>query len=276
MLIPVPKFKKQIQQTTAFLNKALPKTPRVAIVLGSGLGGVVDEIQNKKVIPYSKIPNFPKSTVAGHRGQLVYGTIGKLPVITFQGRWHYYEGIPLQQATFYVRVLKQLGVEILLITNAAGGLDKNMNPGDIMLITDQINMIANPLIGPHDEFFGPRFPDMTHAYNPELRELAKKIAKKLKLKIRKGVYLAVSGPTYETHAELNFIRKFGANAVGMSTTPEVIVARQVGLKVLGFSAITDVIKPGHHEALTHEEVLRVAKEMGGRFSKLLIGILKKI
>src|SRR5208282_3976200 len=140
MLIPIPKFKKQIQQTTAFLNKSLPKTPKVAIMLGSGLGGLVDEIQNKKVIPYSKIPNLPKSGVAGHHGQLVYGTIGKLPVIAFQGRWHYYEGISLQQCTFYVRVLKQLGVEILLITNASGGLDKNMNPGDIMLITDQINM----------------------------------------------------------------------------------------------------------------------------------------
>ncbi len=277
MLIPIPKFKKQIQQTTVFLNKTLPKTPRIAIMLGSGLGGVVDEIQNKKVIPYSKIPNLPKSSIAGHHGQLVYGTIGKLPLIAFQGRWHYYEGIPLQQCTFYVRVIKQLGVEILLITNASGGLRGDMKPGEIMLITDQINMMGtNPLIGPHDNSFGPRFPDMLNCYDSELRKFAIKTAKEIKLKIKQGVYMAVSGPCYETFAELNYLRKFGADAVGMSTIPEVIVARQVGLKILGFSAITDVIKPGHPDALTHEEVLRVAKEMGGRFSKLLLGILKKL
>lgn len=276
-MIPIPKFKKQIQQTAKYLKKNLPKVPKVAVMLGSGLGGVVDEIKNKKVIPYEKIPNLPKSSVKGHHGQLVYGTVGKLPIIAFQGRWHYYEGFSLQQCTFYVRVVKQLGAEILLITNASGGLRKDMEPGDIMLITDQINLMGtNPLIGPHDDSFGVRFPDMLHCYDPGLRKLAIKTAKELKLKIKEGVYMAVSGPCYETFSELNYARVLGADAVGMSTIPEVIVARQAGLKVLGFSAVTDVIKPGHSEPLTHDEVLKVAKEMGGRFTKLLLETLKKL
>jgi purine-nucleoside phosphorylase len=277
MNLNVQDYRKKVEQTAKYLNKTLPQIPNVAIMLGSGLGGLVQKIENQKIISYSKVPNFPHSSVKGHAGQLVYGTVGKNAVMAFQGRWHYYEGYTMQQVTFYVRVLKVLGVENLIVTNAAGGLRGKMTPGDIMLITDQINLLgANPLLGPNDDFFGPRFPAMNEAYDLKLQVLAKKTAKSLKIKLQKGVYCAISGPNYETHAELHMLRTIGSDAVGMSTVPEVLVARHCGVKVLGFSAITDVIRPGQTEPITHEEVLKVANEMGVKFTKLVTEILKKM
>lgn len=270
-------YQLKIKETADYLKAQLPGIPQVAVMLGSGLGGLVEHLEILKTIDYKDIPNFPQSSVQGHAGKLVYGKASKNEVCCFQGRWHYYEGYPLEQVTFYVRVLKELGVPTLVVTNAAGGLQAGMQPGDIMLITDHINMMGdNPLLGPNREEWGPRFPDMTHPYHPAYCKLAKETAAELGITLREGVYCVLSGPNYETQAEIKMLKILGADAVGMSTVPEVLVARQAGLKVLGFSAITDVIQSGEQPPVTHAEVLKVAREMGERFTKLVIEILKKM
>ena len=208
------------------------------IILGSGLGDLADNIKDKKIIPYSAIPGFASCTADGHKGNLIAGTLGGKPVCAMQGRFHYYEGYDIRKVTLPVRVMRLLGVEYLFVSNASGGINNSFKVGDIMVITDHINMLPNPLVGPNADDFGPRFPDMLNAYDPELAAKAEEIAAECGIILRKGVYLATSGPSYETQAEYDWFRKMGADAVGMSTTPEVIVARHCGLKVFGVSVVS--------------------------------------
>ena len=214
--------------------------PEVGIVLGSGLGKLSDEINDPITIPYSDIPGFPVSTAIGHKGNFIIGELGGKTVIAMQGRIHYYEGYPMHQVTLPIRVMKVLGIKYLFVSNAAGGTNFDYNVGELMIIKDHINMLPNPLIGPNLDDFGPRFPDMTRPYEPELIKKAEKIAEEEGIKLRKGVYLALTGPCYESPAEYGFYRSIGADAVGMSTTPEVIVARHSGIPCFGMSVITDV------------------------------------
>jgi len=269
---------KQIESSATYLKKQIKLNPKIAIILGSGLGDtVIAVIQNKKSISYKTIPHFPVSTVQGHSGQLVAGSINQIPIIVLQGRWHFYEGYNLAEITFPIRVLKAIGIETLILTCAAGGLNPKHQPGDIMLITDHINLIGgNPLVGINDPEFGPRFPDMSEAYNNGLINLAKRTAKRLEIHLQQGVYTAVSGPNYETNAELNWLRSIGTDAVGMSTVPENIVANQIGLRVLGFAAITDVWHGKYSQPLSHTEVIKVAKQISSKLSKIIINIIKSL
>lgn len=217
---------------------ALPR-PRVAVVLGSGLGKLADAIANPLVIPYAEIPNFRTSTAVGHKGNLIAGLLGGRPVLAMQGRFHFYEGYTMQEVTFPVRVFAAMGISTLLVSNAAGAVNPDYRVGDLMVITDHINLLPNPLIGPNLDRFGPRFPDMTEAYSPRLRRLADAIAADMGIALRRGIYVGGTGPTYETPAEYRFYRTIGGDACGMSTVPEVIVARHCGLEVFGMSVITN-------------------------------------
>lgn len=249
--------------------------PELGVILGSGLGEVTAALSQTASLAYEDIPNFPVSTVAGHAGRLVCGHWGGKAVLVFQGRFHYYEGYSLAQVAFPVRVLAGLGAHTLIVTNAAGGLREDWQPGELMLIADHLNFLGdNPLRGPHDARFGSRFPDMTNAYDVELRRLAREVAAEAGLTLREGVYAAVSGPSYETPAEARFLRLAGADAVGMSTVPEVIAARQAGLRVLAISCLTNILSP--HQVLDHGEVVRRAKAAAGALAKLLNGILARL
>ena len=214
-------------------------SPKIGIVLGSGLGKLGEQIQNPVVIPYREIPGFPISTAVGHKGNIIYGTLGGKEVVAMQGRFHYYEGYPMQTVTIGIRVMKLLDVEFLFVSNAAGGTNADYKVGDLVIIKDHINMMPNPLIGPNLEEFGPRFPDMTCAYDLELQALAERMGIEMKVNLRKGVYFGVTGPTYETPAEVRFFHEVGADLVGMSTVPEVIVARHCGIRVFGMSVVTN-------------------------------------
>ena len=216
------------------------QVPYVGIILGSGLGSLADRIQNPTVIPYREIPGFPESTAIGHKGNLIFGDLAGKKVIAMQGRFHYYEGYTMEQVTFPVRVMKLLGISFLFVSNAAGGINHNYSIGDLMIIRDQINLLPNPLIGPNIDEFGPRFPDMTRPYDPALRRLARDIASEMGLTLQEGVYIACTGPCYETPAEYKYFRIIGADVVGMSTIPEVIVARHCGLPCFGMSVVTDL------------------------------------
>ena len=213
--------------------------PKIGIVLGSGLGKLGEQIQNPIVIPYKEIPGFPVSTAIGHKGNIICGTLGGKQVVAMQGRFHYYEGYPMETVTIGIRVMKLLGVEFLFVSNAAGGTNADYKVGDLVIIKDHINMMPNPLIGPNMEEFGPRFPDMTCAYDLELQALAERMGIEMKVNLRKGVYFGVTGPTYETPAEVRFFHEVGADLVGMSTVPEVIVARHCGIRVFGMSVVTN-------------------------------------
>ncbi|MDE3092092.1 MAG: purine-nucleoside phosphorylase, partial [Chloroflexota bacterium] len=232
--------------------------PKVGMILGSGLNSLADEIAPADVIPFAEIPNFPVSTVPGHSGELVIGGLGGQVVLTMRGRAHYYEGYSMQQVTLPVRVMRELGVETLIVTNAAGGVNADFRAGDLMLITDHVNYAGmaglSPLRGPNDDSLGPRFPDMTDAYDPALCELARATARELKIELREGVYIMLAGPSFESAADVRFIRAIGADAVGMSTVPEVIVARHGGMRVLGVSLISNSLARGH-EQVSHAEVL---------------------
>jgi len=264
----------KIEEARQFLVSQSCDAPEFGLILGSGLGELAEEIENAVVIPYEKIPNWGKSTVAGHAGQLVYGDLGGHKVIALQGRFHFYEGNPLEVVTFPVRVMKALGCEGVIVTNAAGGI--GFGPGTLMAITDHINMTGqNPLIGKNLDDFGPRFPDMSKAYTPAYREIAHKVADKLGIKLEEGVYLGVTGPTYETPAEIRAFKSLGADAVGMSTVPEVIVAAHSDLKVLGISCISN-FAAGLQEELNHEEVVEVTERIKGDFKGLLKAILSKL
>ncbi len=216
------------------------QAPYVGIILGSGLGSLADKIQNPTVIPYREIPGFPESTAIGHKGNLIFGDLAGKKVIAMQGRFHYYEGYTMEQVTFPVRVMKLLGISFLFVSNAAGGINHSYSIGDLMIIRDQINLLPNPLIGPNIDEFGPRFPDMTRPYDPALRRLAHEIAGEMGITLQEGVYIACTGPCYETPAEYKYFRIIGADVVGMSTIPEVIVARHCGLPCFGMSVVTDL------------------------------------
>lgn len=249
----------KILQTCDFIKNYSDFKPQIGIILGTGLSKLGDEIELVNSIPYSEIPNFPVSTVQGHKGQLLFGYMGGKPVVAMQGRFHFYEGYNMKEITFPVRVLKCLGIKHLFLSNASGGMNPEFAIGDIMFITDHINLMpSNPLIGPNDDRMGPRFPDMSDAYDKHLLSLAKKIARHHNIRYRTGVYAAVSGPCYETPAEYKYIRTIGADAVGMSTVPEVIVARHMDLPVFALSVITDLGVEGKIVEISHEEVLYAA------------------
>lgn len=249
----------KINEAAAYLKTQFSAQPKVAIILGTGLGGLVNEIKIEKSIPYQEIPHFPVSTVEGHQGRLIIGTIDGVPVLAMQGRFHYYEGYDMKQVTFPVRVMKTAGINTLFVSNASGGLNPSFKVGDIMIITDHINMFGvHPLLGPNMKEFGPRFPDMSEPYSKRLVKEAYAIAKKNNISLKEGVYVGTSGPTFETPAEYKMFRILGADAVGMSTVPEVIVARHMSMEVFGISIITDSGVPGEIVEISHEEVQVVA------------------
>ena len=233
------------REAADYLASRIPGNPETAIILGSGLGSLADQIESATVIPYAEIPHFMHSTAIGHKGNLIYGKLGGKEVLAMQGRFHYYEGYTMQQVTFPVRVMKLFGIQNLLVSNAAGGINPSFKVGDLMIIRDHINMMPNPLIGPNNELFGTRFPDMTRAYDREMIRLAEEIATSLDIPLKKGVYVGLTGPSFETPAEYAFYGRVGGDAIGMSTVPEVIVARHAGLRVFGMSVITN---EGYHFA----------------------------
>jgi purine-nucleoside phosphorylase len=251
---------KQLNETTAFIRAQYPHTPEAGIVLGSGLGDFADQINIEKEIDYKDIPHFPVSTVEGHKGKMIFGELSGKKVVAMAGRFHYYEGYSVQAVTFPVRVMKFLGIKCLFLSNAAGGVNPAHKVGDLMIINDHISFgTANPLIGKNIDELGPRFPDMTEPYSKALIAQAKGIANKLNIPVHEGVYFVVTGPTFETKAEYRMIQKLGADAVGMSTVQENIVAVHMGLPVFAMSVITD-LGLGEHETITHEEVLKAAKQ----------------
>jgi purine-nucleoside phosphorylase len=244
--------------------------PQIAIVLGSGLGDFGNDFQDAVAIPYQEIPGFPTSTVAGHAGRLVIGRVDTVPVLAMQGRVHFYEGYSLEEVTFPLRTFKLLGIKTLVLTNAAGGIDVQLSQGALMLISDHLNLMgANALRGPNDERFGPRFPDMSDVYSRRLQQIAVEEARAMGVELRRGIYAALPGPSYETPAEIHMLRGFGADAVGMSTVPEAIVARQMGIEVLGISCITNMAAGLGNEPINHEEVVETGKQVRDTFAQLL-------
>ncbi len=261
---------KKIKETVEYLETRILKKPEIGIILGTGLGGLVNEMNIHHTIPYEFIPNFPVSTVEGHQGQLLSGTMSGKNIIALQGRFHYYEGYTMQEITFPVSVMKFLGINILILSNASGGVNPEFEIGDLMVIEDHINLMKNnPLIGQNEEEIGTRFPDMSNAYDPELIRMVFKIADKHGTKLQKGVYAAVSGPTFETPAEYKYIRIIGADAVGMSTVPEVISARHMGLRCLAFSVISDLGVPGKIVEITHHDVIQAASSVEPKMTKII-------
>ena len=267
----------QLQEATGFIQKQLSEKPHVGLIHGSGLGMLADEIENPVKIKYDVIPGFPVSTVEGHAGQLVIGELEGVNVIAMQGRFHFYEGYGLDAVTFPVRVMKQLGVEKLFVTNAAGGVNEAFEPGNLMLITDHINNTGqNPLTGPNDNEQGVRFPDLSQAYDRKLQALAKDVATESSLDLKAGVYVWNTGPSYETPAEIKMLQKVGGDAVGMSTVPEVIVARHVGLDVLGISCISNMAAGILDQPLNHEEVIETTEKVREDFLRFVKTILSKV
>lgn len=266
----------KIRETTDFLRSKGVINPDAGIILGTGLGGLTAKIENSIEIDYAQIPNFPVSTVEGHAGKLIYGDFGHKKVIAMKGRFHFYEGYGSEQITFPVRVLKYLGIKSLFLSNAAGGVNPDFAVGDIMIITDHINLLPNPLIGPNDERIGPRFPDMGVAYDKQLIEKAVQIAASHKIKVHKGVYLSTTGPTFETPSEYKYFRIVGADSVGMSTTPEVITARHLHLPCFAVSVITDLGVEGKIEHTTHEIVQREAAKAEERMTTIMTDLIATI
>lgn len=270
-------YRKKVKEAVDFIVSRTDYLPKIGLVLGSGLGSLADKIQNPIIIKYDEIPGFPKSTVEGHAGQLVIGELSNKIVVAMQGRFHFYEGYNLKEVTFPIRVMIQLGIESLIVTNAAGGVNTEFIPGDLMIINDHINFSGqNPLIGENLKEFGPRFVDMSKAYNREYIKIAKKTGEKLGLNLKRGVYMWFTGPTYETPAEVKLARNLGADAVGMSTVPEVIVANHQGIKVLGISCITNMAAGILDQPLNHEEVIETSMKVKDNFEKLLIEIINNI
>ena len=270
---------KKIREAAAFIKENIGgKTPEVGIVLGSGLGKLGDAIEAEAVIPYAKIPNFAKSTAIGHKGNFIFGRLAGKQVCAMQGRFHYYEGYPMDQVTLPIRVMAALGIKALFVSNAAGGLNQDFKVGDLMIIRDHINLLPNPLIGPNLAGFGERFPDMTAAYDLDLIEKAEKIAKKARIPVRKGVYLGNTGPSYETPAEVRFYRGIGADAVGMSTVPEVLVARHCGIPVFGMSVITNVSNMDNTSTVLNDgdDVVRAADAAADRMCKLFAKLIESL
>ncbi|OPX37224.1 MAG: purine-nucleoside phosphorylase [Desulfobacteraceae bacterium 4484_190.1] len=264
----------KIKQTTDFLNNRLQNTPRIGIITGTGLGGITEEISADTEIPFNRIPNFPISTAPGHRGMLVAGTIKNIGVVVLNGRFHLYEGYTPQEITFPVRIMSELGVKYLLISSAAGGLNPQFETGDLMVVTDHINLTGqNPLAGPNLDALGPRFPDMSRAYNPDLVKLSEQKALESGILLRKGVYVGLLGPSLETPAETRFIRMIGADAVGMSTVSEVIVAIHCGIKVMAIVAITNMNLPDSMKESSAEEITATAEKTAPLLSTLWKNII---
>ncbi len=269
---------KEIKETTDYIDlKTNNFKAEIAIILGTGLGGLVNEIDIEHKLSYNNIPNFPVSTVEGHEGNLIFGKLQNKKVVAMQGRFHFYEGYDMKEITFPVRVFKMLGINYLFVSNASGGLNPDFKLGDLMFINDHINLFGtNPLIGKNIAELGPRFPDMSQAYNKELMKIAAEVAKKHGIEFVEGVYAGLTGPTFETPAEYLYLRKIGADAVGMSTVPEVIVARHMDMKCLAFSVITDSGVPGEIVEVSHEEVQKVASEAEPKLTNIIKGVLDKI
>ena len=267
----------QIEETAAWLRQRHGEAPSIAIVLGSGLGEFTKAMRDAVACAYTDVPNWPASAVVGHAGQLVIGTVAGKRVAALSGRVHYYEGHDLRTVTFATRALASFGVRTLLLTNAAGGINLDFKPGTLMLIDDHINLMgSNPLVGPNEDRFGPRFPDMTEVYSQRLRDIAIAAAAHAGVPLARGVYVAVHGPSYETPAEIRAFRTLGADAVGMSTVPEAIVARQMGMEVLGISCITNPAAGVLPQPLVHDEVMEVARRVRGEFSALLEAIVERL
>ena len=270
-------LRSEIKDAVDFIRIKTRATPAIGIILGTGLGALADEIEKDLSISYDEIPHFPVSTVESHAGRFLFGKLGGKDVIAMQGRFHYYEGYDLRQVTFPVRVLKEIGVKILIVSNAAGGLNPQFEIGDLVMITDHINFqTANPLTGPNDETLGPRFPDMYNCYDRELQDLAERTAIDEKVPLKKGVYVGVTGPNLETGAEYRFLRIIGGDLVGMSTVPEVIVARHQGTRVLGFSLATDMGLPDAMEPCSHEKIIAAAAKAEPKLTKLVKKTVERI
>jgi purine-nucleoside phosphorylase len=265
------------ERAAKFILSKTKLRPKIALVLGSGLGAFADELSSATKIPYQKIPGFPRSTAVGHAGQLVVGKVGSVEVAVMQGRVHFYEGYAAKEVVFPMRVLGRLGIRSVILTNAAGGIDLGYKQGALVVIRDHINLQgANPLIGPNDERFGPRFPDMTQAYWKQYREIALSEAKRLGIEVHEGVYAALSGPSYETSAEIRYLRTIGADLVGMSTVPETIVARHMGIRVLGISCVTNMAAGILDQTINHAEVMETGERVKTRFIALLRAVIPRI
>ncbi len=267
----------KVQETVRAIRARVEASPRIGVILGTGLGGLGERIEGASPIPYEAIPHFPRSTVEGHKGQLVSGRIGGKPVVVMEGRFHCYEGYSPQEVTYPVRIMRALGAEILIVSNAAGGLNPKFAAGDLMLIDDHLNLMgASPLIGPNDERMGVRFPDMSAPYDAKLIGLAQAIGAEEKIPLHRGVYVAVTGPNLETRAEYRFLRGIGADAVGMSTVPEVLVAVHGGMRALAVSCITDVCIPETLKPATLEEILKVAEKAEPLLTTLIGRVIERI
>ena len=265
----------KIKETAAFLKQKMNTQPKTAIILGTGLGRLADEITDSYSIPYKDIPNFPISTVEGHSGKLIFGKLGGKDIMAMQGRFHFYEGYSMKQVTFPIRVMHELGIKTLFVSNASGGTNPLFKVGDLMIITDHINFFPeHPLHGPHIGD-GPRFPDMSEAYSKRLRDLALTIAEEKNIDVRQGVYLGTQGPTFETPSEYKMFKLFGADAVGMSTVPEVIVARHCGIDVFGISVITDIGVEGQIQKITHEDVQKAANASQEKMTDIMREMIKR-
>ncbi|CAG7641888.1 purine-nucleoside phosphorylase [Paenibacillus allorhizosphaerae] len=266
-----------IKEAAAYILSKYAAKPEIGLILGSGLGVIAELVENAVTIPYSDIPHFPVSTVEGHAGELLLGTVSGRQVVLMKGRFHMYEGYGVETVSFPVRVMKELGVSKLLVTNAAGGINTSYEAGDLMLIKDHINFTSrNPLIGPNVSELGVRFPDMSEAYSKRMREVAKAVAAEQGVKLQEGVYIGLLGPTYETPAEIRMMRTLGADAVGMSTVSEVIVARHAGIEVLGFSCISNMASGILDQPLSHEEVMETTERVKQTFLQLILGILPRL
>jgi purine-nucleoside phosphorylase len=278
MEIFMKQYMDTIDRLSGAIRSRIKTTPRVAIILGTGLGGLADAVQDAVILPYSQLQDWPVSTVQGHSGRLVVGMLEGQAVFVMQGRIHYYEGYTMAQVTLPVRVMQRLGIEILIVTNAAGAINPDFVPGDVMLITDHLGLAnmsgLNPLIGPNLDEFGPRFPDMSQAYDRGLGSLTRRVAKEKKITLREGVYVGLSGPSFESPADLRFLRLAGADSVGMSTVPEVTVARHGGMRVLGFSGISNKANLDGNTLTSHEEVLEAGKVLVPKLETLIRGVLR--
>ncbi len=275
-LFPVNQFERA-QEAAAFIRSRAQTTPRIALILGSGLGAFAEEIEDARFIDYDEIPHFASSTVEGHAGRLAIGYVEGVPVVAMQGRFHYYEGYTMADVTLPMRTFGLLGVESAIITNAAGGLNTECEPGTLMIICDHLNLMGtNPLLGPNDERFGARFPDMSEVYHRAFQEIAMDAAEAVGLEARRGVYAALTGPNYETPAEIRMLRTLGADAIGMSTVPEAIVARQMGLSILGISCITNYAAGLLDVAINHAEVMETGERVKEKFKQLLRRVIPEL
>ncbi len=267
----------QIEEAIAFVRSRTRHQPEFGLVLGSGLGPLADAVEEADIIPFADIPHFPVSTVAGHVGRMLVGWLEGRPVLVMQGRVHYYEGYSMSQVTFPIRIMQLIGIHTVILTNAAGGVNASFKAGDVMLLTDHINLIGmagqNPLRGSNDDLLGARFPDMSQAYDPGLRELALKVAQDHQIDLKQGIYMCLAGPSFETPADVRFLRMIGADAVGMSTVPETTVARHGGLRVLGLSGISNSLS-GPVQETTHEEVLEAGRAIVPKLTTLIRGVLR--